>query len=196
MIENRLLIAAVSVGVVIAATVILLVSGGSDGEDVVGGDPSQDVVVAEGGNPPSEVAMADIISADVRKEGATLIFEARMAGSVPQKLPDGSLELRWEILEGGSLTWLVTAEIADDPRASVLAQAGGFGASTIDSTLPGSITIGPDGIRVELRTDELTDWPEGFDWTLRSSLDGDRGDGASALATDSAPDNGTTRSED
>lgn len=184
-------VVAAAIAAVLALVVILLVSGGTNEPDVARGDASQDVAVGEGANPPTEVGLADIVSAEVTQGGSSLVFEARTAVQLPKKMPDGALVFRWEILEGATTTWIVNAEIGDGNRVSILDQAGGFGASTVDETFPGSITVSSNVLRVELRTEELTGWPGTFDWVLKTSLDADRGDGASALATDSAPDGGS-----
>lgn len=178
------------VAVVLAAIVVLLVTGeaprGQEAEDASG-----DVEVSEGEAAPSETGLADITAARVHEAGSQIVFEATMAAPIPKSLKDQTMEWRWEVSEGGTLTWLVTANVSvDEPVASVTAQQGGYGSSTIDGLLPGGIDYDGNTIRVRLDQPEIPDFPSQFTWHLKTTLDGDRADPASATAGDEAPPSG------
>ena len=180
---------------VLAVIIVLLVTGGVSPEersrDAVG-----DVETGEGGDPAPDTSIADIQSARVTLQDSQIVFQAEMGGRVPRKLEDQTMEWRWEILEQGTTTWVVSATVSvDQPVASLLQHETGFSASTIDDTLPGTISVSGDTITVTLDSADIEGFPSSFGWELTSTLDGDRADPASAVATDTAPDGGPGRVE-
>lgn len=178
------------VGVVLVAIIVLLVTGGAPpGEESK--DPSDDVVIGEGGAPPGQTDLADVRQARVYEEASQIVFEAEMGAAIPKNLKDQTMEWRWEVSEGGALTWLVTANISvGKPVASVTAQQSNYGSSTIDGLLPGRIDYDGNTITVKLTQPEIPKFPTSFTWNLKTTLDGDRADPASATATDTAPESG------
>ena len=178
------------VAVVLAGIVVLLITGEAPpGHEAK--DPSGDVEVSEGEGAPGETGLADITEAKVHEVGSQIVFEATMAAPIPKTIKGGTMEWRWEVSEGGNLTWLVTANVSvDEPVASVTAQQGGYGSSTIDGLLPGGIDYDGNTIRVRLNQPEIPDFPTQFTWHLKTTLDGDRADPASATAGDEAPPSG------
>ena len=180
----------VATGIVglIAIVVLILATGGPPG--TASGDQSGDVKVNEGAAPPQDTTLADVVGATVRRQGNDLVFEATLGQEIPDKIPNGSLELRWDVSEGGDDTWIVSANLNLGPTAAITSQKTSYGASTIDDSLPGSIEVDGDTLRVTVRAAEVDGFPTQFTWRLTTSLDADRADAASAIATDTAPDSG------
>jgi hypothetical protein len=187
--RRRLAVVAAVIAVCVAAVIALLVTG--EAEPVQSfEDPAGDAAFEEGDNPPTDVTLADIRSAEVSSDGDEIVFEATLAGTIPKKVPGGSLGLRWEVFEGGDSTFLVTASLDAGPIASIIGEKNDYGASTLDEGLPGSLTIKGDTLTIRLEPDEIPDFPDRFAWSLQTSLDGDQGDPQSARAEDRAPDQG------
>ena len=187
---KQLAIVSAIVGVVLIAIIVLLVTGGGPaGQEAE--DASGDVVVGEGEGAPELTALADIQEASVYEEASQIVFEAEMGTAIPKTIKDGTMEWRWEVSEGGTLTWLVTANVSvKKPVASVTAQQTGYGSSTIDGLLPGRIDYDGSTITVRLTQPEIPKFPTRFTWNLKTTLDGDRADPASATASDTAPESG------
>ena len=187
---KQLGIVAAIVGVVLIAIIVLLVTGGAPaGQESQ--DSSGDVVVSDGQAPPGQTDLADIREATVYEEASQIVFEAKMGAAIPKNLKDQTMEWRWEVSEGGTLTWLVTANISvGKPVASVTAQQSDYGSSTIDGLLPGRIDYDGNTITVRLTQPEIPKFPTRFTWNLKTTLDGDRADAASATASDTAPESG------
>ena len=174
---------------VIAAIALLVTGGGQGGSD----DPTGDVAIGEGGQPPADTSIADVQRATVRREGAEIVFEVRMASDVPTELPKQSMTWRWELYEGGQLTWLVSANVDLGPNVSVLATQTEYQASTVDESLPGRIDVEGSTVTVRIEPDQIDGFPAGFDWLVKTSLDGSRAAAKSAVAEDLAPDGGYQR---
>lgn len=175
---------------VLAVIIVLLVTGGVSPEersrDAVG-----DVETGEGGDPAPDTSIADIQSARVTLQDSQIVFQAEMGGRVPRKLEDQTMEWRWEILEQGTTTWVVSATVSvDQPVASLLQHETGFSASTIDDTLRGGVDSTGNTIFVRINGAEIKGFPTEFTWRLKTTLDGNRADPASALITDEAPGSG------
>ncbi|MFN2588072.1 MAG: hypothetical protein ABR613_08140 [Actinomycetota bacterium] len=187
--RRNLAIVAAIVAAAVAAIVVLLVTGEAEPVRTFE-DRAGDPVFGEGENPPGDTTLADIRVAEVRSEDGGVVFETQLAGPIPNELPEGSLNLRWEIYESGDSTFLVTANLDVGPVATIIGEQNRYGASTLDETLPGSLAIDDDTLTIRLDTDEIPDFPERFGWVLETSLDGDNGDPESARAEDRAPDNG------
>src|SRR5687767_14504568 len=171
--------------IAVIAAVVLLVTGGSEGstDDALG-----DVELTDGGSQPRDLSVVDIRKATVTADGDELVFEATMQESIPEELPKQALGWRWELYEGGQMTWLVSANVDLGPNVSVIATQTGYQASTVDDTLPGEIAIDGPTLTVRLTRSEIEGLPAEFDWLLKTSLDGDRAKATSALAEDTAPD--------
>lgn len=175
---------------VLAVIIVLLVTGGVSPEersrDAVG-----DVETSEGGDPAPDTSIADIQSARVALQDGQIVFQAEMGERVPRKLRDQTMEWRWEILEQGTATWVVSATVSvDQPVASLLQHETGFAASTIDDTLRGGVDSAGNTIFVRINESEIEGFPSEFTWRLKTTLDGNRADPASALITDEAPGSG------
>lgn len=188
--NKQLAIVALGVAAVLAVIIVLLVTGGPPSEDLAQ-DQAGDVTVSEGPAPPKEHSLADVRLARVYPEDGWVVFEAEMPVDIPKSLKNETLSWRWEILEGGTETWLVSASISvGSPIARVLSTQTGYGASTNDDTLPGEIERSGKTLFVRLQAGEIKDFPKGFTWRLETSLDGDRRDAKSAVAADTAPESG------
>jgi hypothetical protein len=188
--NKQLVIVGSVVAAVLAVIIVLLVTGGPPAEELAK-DPANDVTLSEGPAPPQEQSLADIRSARVYLEASQVVFEAEMASPIPTRLKNETLSWRWEILEGGSETWIVSATVdTERPIARVLSTQGNYGASTNDETLPGGIDWSGNTLYVRLNTPQIEDFPSEFTWRLETSLDGDRGDPKSAEASDTAPGSG------
>lgn len=182
----------VVLGVVLAAvaSIVLLLMTGEAEPVRTFEDPGGDAAVGEGDNPPTDTTLADIKTAEVREEDGAIVFEAKLGGEVPDKLPDGSFGLRWEVHEDGESTFLVTANLDVGPNASILGQRTRYGATTLEDRFPGSLEVAGDTISIRLDPEEVPQFPEQFSWVLKTSLDADQGDPQSARAEDQAPDSG------
>jgi hypothetical protein len=188
--NKQLAIVAGAVAAVLGIIILLLITGGPPAGELAK-DPTGDVVVSEGETRPSTTALADIRSARVYLEASQIVFEVQADHEIPKNLKDETMSWRWEILEGGSETWIVSANISvGRPIASITAAQRNYGASTIDDTLPGIIDWTGDKLFVRLNAPEIEGFPTDFTWRLESSLDGDRADPGSAVASDTAPDSG------
>ena len=186
-------VAAGIVGLIGIVVLILATGGGPSGTSV---DPAGDVAVGEGPKPPQESTLADIVGATVTKDGQELEFEVTLGQDIPNRIPKGSLEFRWDVSENGTDTWIVSANLNVGPTAAVTSQKTNYGSSTIDDSMPGSIEITGDTLVVIVRAAEIEGFPQLFEWTLKTSLDADRADPRSGLAIDQAPDSGRGRVED
>ncbi|HJR44401.1 MAG TPA: hypothetical protein VJ927_02230 [Actinomycetota bacterium] len=187
---KQLAIVSAIVGCVLAVIIVLLATGGVSPAER-SSDPVGDVEVAQGSDPAPETTLADIRSARVRSQNGQIVFQAEMEDVVPRSLEDQTMEWRWEILEGGTSTWIVSANVSvGRPVASVTAQQQNFAASTIDDTLRGSVDHEGNTIFVRLDATQIQGFPTAFAWRLKTTLDGNRADPASALATDEAPGSG------
>lgn len=187
--RKRLFVIFAVVGAAIASIVVLLVTGEAEPVRTFE-DPAGDAQVEAGDNAPADTTLADIRSAEVRSDGDEIVFEAKLGGEIPNRLPDAAFNLRWEVYEEGDSTFLVTANLDVGPNASILGEQNGYGASTLDEGLPGSLEVTGDTIAIRLRAGEVPDFPQEFGWVLLTSLDGDQGDPQSARAEDRAPDSG------
>lgn len=184
--NKNLLVAIGIVGSIAVIVLILLMGGGGGGT----GDGRGDVQVSGGETAPDDPNLADIVDASVRRDGGALVFEATLGTAIPKRIPDGSLTLRWDVAEGETDTWIVSADLNLGPTAAVTSHRSDYGASTIDDTLPGSVEINGDTLRVTVQPGEIDGFPTDFTWRLSTALDADRTDTASATATDTAPDSG------
>ena len=188
--NKQLAIVAAGVAAVLAVIIVLLVTGGAPTEQLAE-DTAGDVSLSEGPAPPPDQSLADIRSARVYLAASQVVFEAKMAGPIPETLKNQTLSWRWELLEGGTETWIVSASVSvDQPIASVLSTQTGYGASTNDETLPGGVDWTDNTIFIRLNAPEIKDFPGEFTWSLETSLDGNRGNARSAVATDTAPESG------
>jgi hypothetical protein len=179
--------------VVIGGIVLLLASGdpsGDLGSPSEFADASGDVDVAEGPEPPPETELADIVDADVRTSGASVVFRAEMARDIPQRVKGGSMSWRWDIYEGDTGTWILSANLDTGPTAFLTSTQTNYGSSTFDDTLPGRLELDGNTLTITLRPDEVKRWPDDFQWTLGTELDGAQGNPRSALAKDAVPDQG------
>ena len=187
---KQLAIVSAIVFCVLAVIIVLLVTGGVSpaerARDAVG-----DVEVGEGPAAATETSLADIQLARVTLQDSQVVFQAEMGGRVPRSLKDQTMEWRWELLENGTSTWIVSANVSvGQPVASITAQQRNFAASTIDDTLRGSVDHTGNTIFVRINAAEIEGFPTRFSWRLKTTLDGDRADPGSALVTDEAPESG------
>lgn len=185
---SRTALVALAIVGTIAIIIVVLTSGGDP--QVGPADATEDVVVGEGTGAPADPGLADIAEASVEKAGDEIVFDVVMAKEVPARGAKEVLSFRWELTEDGRGTWLVTADMGGRPVAAVTSQTSNFGASTIDDTLPGSIEVDGRSVTVTIQAGALERFPTAFGWSLTSTLDADRADPASAVATDRAPDSG------
>jgi hypothetical protein len=159
--------------VVVAAILLVLNLGGPD----VPTEARGDLTYIEGDTPKKQQAqeaqlvasIADLTSAQVTNEGDEIVFTAEVAASIPQPLRTSALEFRWDLTGDGGSSWTVSAMIEREAQAAVYT-ASGYGAGTIDDTLPGNVEVNDKDVTVRLRTDEIEDFPEAFEWSLASTL--------------------------
>lgn len=187
----------VALGIVglIVIVVIVLATGGVD----VGGGPgdsTDDVQVEPGPDAPSDATPADIAEASVTSEGDELVFVAEMATDIPERIPDGSLEFRWDVIEGGDETWIVSGAVGNDrPTAALTSPDSGYGSSTIDDTMPGTIEVEGTTLTIRFDRSKVKGFPSDFEWRLATTLDAKRIDPQSGVARDRAPDSGNGKVE-
>lgn len=139
---------------------------------------------------PLAASMIDITSADVRAEEAELVFEASVAAPVQQPLKTAALELRWDIAGEEGAAFTLTVAVGRESNASLFSDSG-FGAGTIDETFPGTLLIEREEIEVRVDPAQIDDFPEGFEWSLASTLRAFRNDPDSPRVEDRLPDDGT-----
>ena len=185
---SRTAVVALAIVGTIAVIVVVLASGG--GPQGGPADATDDVRVEEGAGAPADPGPADIAEATVKKIGGEIVFMAVMANDVPGRGSSETLSFRWDLTEDGRETWLVTADLGGRPTAAITSHTSNFGASTIDDTLPGSIEVEGRTVTVSIDAGAVERFPTDFGWILTSTLDADRADPASAVATDTAPDPG------
>ena len=190
--RKRLGIAIAIVAVVVLAVIFIVSSGGSG----AGADPTGDVTLERGPKAPKDQALADVVNAAVSRDGDRLVFEAELAMEPPRTLPNGSLELRWDISEDGEASWIVTASITVDLTAAVTAQATGYSATTINDTMPGEVSLDGKRVLVSIDPGRIDGFPDAFEWQLSSTLDADLGDPGSGVARDVSPAQDPERFED
>ncbi|HYO61901.1 MAG TPA: hypothetical protein VEU29_08395 [Actinomycetota bacterium] len=187
--RKRLYVVLAVVLTAVASVVVLLFTGEAEPVRTFD-DPGGDALVGEGKNPPVDLTLADIKSAEVREEDGEIVFEAKLAGQVPDEVTDGAFGIRWEVYEDGDSTYLITANLDVGPNASIVGERTDFGGSTLDESFPGSLEIAGDAIAIRLRAEDVPRFPDEFGWVVQTSLDGDQGDPKSARAEDRAPDQG------
>lgn len=187
--RRQVLLVALIVVLGVGSIVFLLTTGGvAPTSDV--SDPSGDAVQGPGPAPPTQPPLADVVRAEVRRDGNEVIFESQLSAPVPNKIKGGELEVRWDLFEEGQATWMVAGSIDIGPSASIISHETNYGVGTFDDTLPGGIQVDGDTVRIRLRPAEIEDFPTEFDWALSTSLDGDRGEAQSARVEDRTPDSG------
>lgn len=184
---NKTWIVAIAIVGVIAAAIFVLAAGGPSTSSA---DKTADVSLGEGASPPGDTTGADIAQAIARQENnGDIVFEVTMAKPIEKATMKG-LSFRWDITENGDDTWMVTADFKTGPTVSLRSLRTDYGASTIDDTLPGDISVDGSTLVVSIQGSEIEGWPAAFEWLVTATLDADAADPASAVATDSAPDSG------
>jgi hypothetical protein len=192
---------AIALAAVIAGAAILLVVAGRDGSQTSPRDETGDVSV-EGGrqNPeetdletPEEISLADIEFAEVRADGSDIVFEARSTAEIPKTLDGRSMSWRWEVLDGEEPAWILSANLDIGPNATIFNPSTDFGAGTADGSFPGRIERDGRSLIIRMDPSRLEGFPDEFEWKLKTTLDAGQGDAGSALATDSAPEEGVGR---
>ncbi|MGH2730186.1 MAG: hypothetical protein ACRDJI_06195 [Actinomycetota bacterium] len=168
---------------VVAVIVVLLATGGEDTETSFD-DPIGDVALGEGSAADEDLTLADILHAEVHREGEDVVFEMRLARTIPEESTDQDLDLRWELAEDGDTTWFVFANLDFGPNAYIVSEETDYGSSTIDKTFPGSVEVRGDILEIRLRPGEIAQFPTSFEWHLETTLIGN------AIGTDRAPDDG------
>jgi hypothetical protein len=191
-VNARAIVIAGSVLAAIAVIIVLLVSGGAETPNAFD-DSVGDVSITNGPKPPEDTAVADIIEAEVARDGDDIVFRATMDAAIPKRVDDGSLSWRWDVYIDGTSAWIVSATVDVERSASITATQSNYGAGTYDDTLPGELSIEGDELTLTIRPGDIPDWPADFSWSLATSLDGDQGDPESALGTDVAPNEGRGR---
>lgn len=187
---RQLAIVSFLVAVVVGGLVVLLVTAEPPpGEE--SRDPAGDVDVGDGANPPQETDLADIRRARVYEKASQVVFEAQMGATIPGSIEGHTMEWRWEVFEEGTKTWLVSAHVSvGDPVAALTAQQTDHASSTIDGSFPGGLDHTGNTMFVRLNMSSVKRFPRDFTWRLITTLDADRQDPQSAVATDTAPAGG------
>lgn len=134
-------------------------------------------------------SIADLIDAEVRRVGDSIVFGASCAAPVPQRLKLSALHFRWDITSENGPSWTITARIDKVVEATVVSSAG-FGASTIDGSMTGSLQIRDDAVELRLDVRGLPQFPTTFEWALTSTLRAFRAEPDSPRVEDRVP-NGT-----
>lgn len=178
--------------VLVAAAAMWLLSGAGDSGGSTS-DPKGDVVFTKGPKRPADVKLADLTRGSIVLEDGAAVFEATVDQNVPDALDGEAIAFRWEIIENGQVTWIVSASVDVERTASVVATQIDYRSSTIDESLPGDLVVEGGTVTVTLETDGLEGFPSAFDWKLQTELDGDRTRSPSAVANDSVPNEGSLR---
>lgn len=132
-------------------------------------------------------SVADVTDAQVKREDDQLVFMAEVATGLPQPLKISALEFRWDLAGDDGSTWTVAATIDKTNQATVFSTEG-FGAGTVDDTLPGGVSVEGDVIEVRINTEEIPDFPTTFDWSLSTNLRAFRHETDSPRVQDTFPD--------
>lgn len=187
-------LALVLAAVVVAGGAILLLVTSRDSPQTSSRDEVGDVSVDNGAQAPQETGLADIEFAAVHSDGSDIVFEARSTVDIP-KNPDGgeSMSWRWDVLDGGEPVWILSANLDIGPNATIFNPHTDFGAGTVDGSFPGRIERDGKSLIIRMDPGKLEGFPDEFEWKLETTLDGQQGDAKSALATDSAPEEGLGR---
>ena len=179
---------ALAIVVVVGGIVLLLFTGGSSPQ--ASGDAADDVAVGTERKPPEDASLADLVASEVTVSDGEVRFEATLGADIPNKIPDGSLELRWDLLTGGTESWIVQVNVNIGVSAAITSQQTNYGSSTVDDTLPGEVTVEGDSVTLLMDTGQIKGFPSDFQWRLTSTLDASMSDTRSAVATDTLPDSG------
>ncbi|HEV3471932.1 MAG TPA: hypothetical protein VG408_01830 [Actinomycetota bacterium] len=191
---SRSLGVALGIVALIVIVVVVLATGGVD-RGTGAGDQTADVQVDAGADPPRDVTAADIAEATVTTDGDEVVFVAEMATEIPERIPGGSLEFRWDVIEDGDDTWIVSASVGGRPVAALTAPDSGYGSSTIDNTMPGTVEVAGTTLTVSFDRSQVDGFPQTFEWRLETTLDANRADPQSGIARDRAPDSGNGKVE-
>lgn len=188
---SRLLLVAIIVTVLLAGTIILLVTGGVDVPEEVPGDLvyiEGDAVKQQPRRAGSLVAsIADVTQAEVKADGDDILFKADVAAPLPQRLKTSALEFRWELTGDDGSDWTLSVTINEEAQASVFSDTG-YGSGTVDQTMPGSLEIGDQGVTLRLLATDIEGFPSGFDWILATTLRAFRNETESPRVEDRFPD--------
>lgn len=194
MTRSQLRIVLVVIGVAVAAMVVLLVTGGSDTTEVAAPteEASGDVVLGAGEQPPTDTALADIVEAGVTASGEDqFVFTSSFGAPIPKKLQGKqTFSFRWDITSPDGAGYIVSGNLDVGPNVSIVDIKGRYGASSLDDTFPGEMTIEGDTWTITIDGSKIDGWPTDFTWKLKTSLDGLPGDPRSAVVEDSAPNEG------
>lgn len=187
---NRAVLTALGIAALIVVVAVILATGGGG---VSPTDPEGDPVV-EGEGAPRDPSAVDIAASSVTVEGDEVVFVAEMFKPL-ENGPRDRLDFRWDVSEAGTNTWMVSAEVNGRAVASLTSLQGTYGSSTIDGTMPGSVSVEGDVLTIRVRASEVPEFPRTFDWILTTTLDADPRDPASGVARDTAPDGGVGKVE-
>lgn len=177
-------------GVAVVATFgILLLRG--DGSDPRGDVRVVEALAPDAPAPSASETLADIVRASVGRDGSTLLFRATVASPIPPELDESSLEFRFDLSEEDRPAWTVAAAVAEGATASLVSQTSAYGSSTIDGTMPGSVSVAGDTITIALQVSRVEAFPDDFDWVLATSLVGTGGSAGSVRFEDRYPDGGS-----
>ena len=182
----------VGIALLVGAMVLVLTWGGLDAPSEQRGDlnylEGQAHTKMQQGDLMASIA--DVIEADVRREGDLLTFRARTTAPLPQPLKISALQFRWDISSQDHGSWTVTAMVEKTTEATVFSSTG-FGVGTVDETLPGSVVVNDDTIEVIVDATEIPDFPRAFEWSLSTTLRAFRQEPDSPRVEDRYPDQGT-----
>ena len=182
-----------AVALIMAALVFFFAPRGAEAPDEAAGD----LTYIEGTTPRRaaesgglDASVADITAAEVRAEEGERVFEASVSAPPSQPLKTSALELRWDIAgeEGSSFT--LTVAVAKESHASLFSGTG-YGAGTVDDTFPGTLLIEGDKIAVRVDPGQIEGFPEGFEWSLATTLRAFRKEPDSPRVEDRYPDQGS-----
>jgi hypothetical protein len=164
--RHRLQIWLIAAGLIALAGAFLLFRGPPSGIDREG-DVRQ--LEAGEGADPNLVRSADLTAANVTRRGKTLSFEVSTAQPLPRQIGSGSLQIRFDLSSEGRPLWSLAAVLDDGLHATLFSQSTGFGASTRDGTLPGSVEVREERIIMDLDLTAI-ELPDEFGWHVTSSL--------------------------
>lgn len=193
MTRSQLRIVLAVIGVAVAAMVVLLLTGGNGEQNAATpAEGTGDVVLGAGEQPPTETALADINQASVTASAEDeYVFSASFGAPVPKKLEkQQTFSFRWDITAPDGNAFIVSGNLDVGPNVSIVATQSRYGASSLDDSFPGEMTIEGDTWTITIDGSEIEGWPTDFTWKLKTSMDGLAGDPESALVEDTAPNEG------
>lgn len=191
--RTRAWVVVLAILAVVTVIVVVLLTGRETNTD-----PSGDLSYVRGSSArprePNErlaASIADIVAAEITHSDGDYLFVAEVGGPIPRRLEEASLEVRWDLSTEDGSSWTISAVLEKRLEASVFSSTNGFGAGTVDGTLPGEVSKSINAVTIRLTPGVIEGFPDQFEWSLSTALIAFRDDPRSPRVEDRFPDMGT-----